>query len=132
MVVTKIVGFYMKITKEAVRSGKIIIYPYALYMEVDIPELHMPIALNLTIMPETHFAWWGDTLRGHVVNYENYEISDDKVIITDRRGYAWSFQPLTLALFNEKASPYLTPMTQPFKSDEEVQKYYEESLFLFV
>ena len=116
----------MKVESTTDSHGNIEFSPDAFLMETQIPEVNRPIAIHLTLNPETKCAWWGDTTRGHTIGYTSYEASDEGIRIQDEEGYSWFFTPLTLQLFKDKAIQYLTLLEKPFTSDEEIQTFYSK------
>lgn len=118
----------MKLEQFEYSKGLVSVFPKTLYMESDLTELHMPIAMDLTINTKDKTAGWGDTLRGHSIHYSSFTFSDEEICITDTDKTQWRFVPLTLSIFNEKARRYLTPIGD-FASDDALQAYYRDTLF---
>ncbi len=116
----------MKVESITDSHGNLEFSPKVFLMEAQIPEINRPIALHLTLNPERKCAWWGDTTRGHSIRYTSYEASESSISIQDEDGHSWVFTPLTLELFKDKATQYLTPLEKPFTSDEELQTFYSE------
>lgn len=108
-------------------QGRIGILPVC-YMQSNMKNLNMPIAIRLTIDIQSKRAFWEDTRRGHSIEVEKCQIGDNVIDITSKDGTEWKFVPLTKAIY-DNIKDSLTSMPSELKNDEDVQAYYMQTNF---
>jgi hypothetical protein len=108
-------------------AGQILITPLVMYVQTTYPG-HRPIAIRLTINPKTQTIAWGDTSRGHSIQFANYSMNEREITVLSKDGYRWMFVPLTMEIFN-RIKGQLVSGNLDFKSDKELQDYYSTANF---
>jgi hypothetical protein len=108
-------------------AGQILVTPLVMYIESTNPS-YGPIAIRVTIDPESETMGWGDTGRGRSIRFQEYTIDEEKIVAVAKDGHKWIFVPLTLEIFN-RIKKQLVSIGKEFETDEELQAFYANMNF---
>lgn len=108
-------------------AGKILLTPSVMYMTTTYP-VQKPIAIRVSIDPETKTVAWDDTGRGHSVTFKSYNMEKHRFKVISEDGFMWEFVPLTIEIFN-RIKNQLVKINKDFNSDQELQNYYSKTNF---
>lgn len=80
------------------------------------------VAIDPTFTPENNTVQWFDTKKARLKKVANIlEVSPEKIVFQDTEGATYSFQDMTLDLFNEKVKEQLSNVGD-YQTQEEMEQ----------